>query len=266
MRSIKVIFVFLASLMLIYGCSDSNDRSSEDVISGLLTRPSNPACEIPDPPDGTTAVTLQRVFSNLSFSAPVLLKQSPNNADRWYVVEQGGIIRTFLSNDLSATIFADISGQVLNAGEQGLLGMAFHPDFATNKYLYVYYSANSPRRSVISRFTANDDLRIDASSELVILEVAQPYSNHNGGYIEFGADGYLYIGLGDGGSGGDPDNYAQDPNTLLGSMLRIDVDNPADPGVQEYSNPADNPYVGSSGLDEIYAIGLRNPWRWSIKA
>ncbi len=250
--------------MLIYGCSDSNNRSSEDVVSGLLTRPANPGCEIPDPPDGTTAVTLQRVFSNLSFSAPVLLKQSPNNADRWYVVEQGGIIRTFLSNDLSATIFADISGQVLNAGEQGLLGMAFHPDFATNKYLYVYYSANSPRRSVISRFTANDDLTIDASSELVILEVAQPYSNHNGGYIEFGADGYLYIGLGDGGSGGDPDNYAQDPNTLLGSMLRIDVDNPADPGVQEYSNPADNPYVGSSSLDEIYAIGLRNPWRWSF--
>ena len=264
MRKIKIIFYLFATLVFLSACSNSKNNSSQDSVSGLLTRPANPACEIPDPPDGTTAVTLQRVFTNLSFNDPVLLKQSPNNTDRWYVVEQGGVIRTFQSDDLSATIFADLSGQVLSGGEQGLLGMAFHPGFATNRYLFVYYSANSPRRSVISRFTANDDLTIDETSELVLMEVDQPYANHNGGNIEFGADGYLYIGLGDGGSGGDPLNHAQDPDTLLGSMLRIDVDNPADPGVQEYSNPADNPYVGTSGLDEIYAIGLRNPWRWSF--
>ncbi|MDJ0834447.1 MAG: PQQ-dependent sugar dehydrogenase [Gammaproteobacteria bacterium] len=260
MLRLNVILLLLATLVFINACSSSSD----DTYSGLSTRPANPACEIPDPPDGSTAVTLERVFTSLSFNAPVLLKQSPINSDRWYVVEQGGIIRTFLSGDLSATVFADLSGQVLNAGEQGLLGMAFHPEFASNRYLYVYYSADPPRRSVISRFTANDDLTIDGASELLIMEVDQPYANHNGGNIEFGADGYLYIGLGDGGSGGDPLDHAQNINTLLGSMLRIDVDNSANPGVQEYSNPADNPYVGTSGLDEIYAIGLRNPWRWSF--
>ena len=270
MQRIKIVFVLLATIAFLNACGNSDDGAAddhgaaEDVVTGLFTRPDNPECEIPDPPNATTSAALERVFTNLSFSAPVLLKQSPNNPDRWYVVEQGGSIRTFLSNDSTATTFADISGRILNSGEQGLLGMAFHPDFAGNRYLYVYYSSNSAQRSVISRFTANDDLSIDSTSELIIMEVDQPYSNHNGGNIEFGPDGYLYIGLGDGGSGGDPLNHAQNPDTLLGSMLRIDVDNPANPGVQEYSSPADNPYVASNGRDEIYAIGLRNPWRWSF--
>jgi len=264
MCKIRFISLLLVTVFITTACNSSNDNHSEDAVSGLLTRPNNPSCEIPNPPNSTTAVTLERVFPDLSFNAPILLNQSPNNSNRWYVVEQGGTIHTFLSDYTSATIFADISGQVLNSGEQGLLGMAFHPNYASNNYVFVYYSSNSAQRSVISRFTANDDLSIDASSELVILEVDQPYSNHNGGHIEFGADGYLYIGLGDGGNGGDPLNHAQNPNTLLGSMLRIDVDNPTTPGVLEYSNPSDNPYVGNNGLDEIYAIGLRNPWRWSF--
>ena len=264
MRRIESACALLALSFLIIACSDSNISSSDGLVSGLDTRSSNPGCEIPDPPNATTAVTLQRVFTNLIFDAPVLLKQSPNNTDRWYVVEQGGVIYTFLSDDASSSIFVDMSGQVLYSGEQGLLGMAFHPHFVTNNYLYVYYSASSPQRSVISRFAANDDLSVDPASELVIMEIDQPYSNHNGGNIEFGPDGYLYIGLGDGGSGGDPLNHAQNPDTLLGSMLRIDVDNPTTPGIKEYSSPADNPYVGGSGLDEIYAIGLRNPWRWSF--
>jgi uncharacterized repeat protein (TIGR03806 family) len=263
MGRIGAAFALLSLPFLIVACSDSSSRSPEGLVSGLDTRSSNPSCEISSQPNATTDVTLKRVFTNLIFDAPVLLKQWPINSG-WYVVEQGGVIHTFLGDDASSSIFADISSQVLYSGEQGLLGMAFHPDFITNNYLYVYYSASSPLRSVISRFTANDGLSIDPASELVIMEIDQPYGNHNGGNIEFGPDGYLYIGLGDGGSSGDPLNHGQNPDTLLGSMLRIDVDNPTVPGIQEYSSPSDNPYVGSSGLDEIYAIGLRNPWRWSF--
>ncbi len=169
----------------------------------------------------------------------------------------------------SATVFVDIRGRVLSGGEQGLLGMAFHPDFAANGEVFLSYTASSPRRSVLSRFTSLDGGQtLSASSEEVLLTVDQPFSNHNGGHIAFGPDGLLYYGLGDGGSGGDPDNNAQTTTNLLGTVVRIDVDGPPPYGI-----PADNPFAanprcatgtGTAPCPEIYAFGLRNPWRWSF--
>jgi glucose/arabinose dehydrogenase len=220
-------------------------------------------------------ITLTRVFSSLSFTAPVLLLQHPTNTDRWYVVEKTGYIQTFLTNDGSATEFADLTGSVStdpgsNSDERGLLGMTFHPNFASNNYVYVYYSTNAvPLRgspsgteahdSVVVRYTATSATSLDLNSGVEIISIAQPWANHNGGHIVFSTDGYLYIGTGDGGDGGDPLDNAQNTSSLLGKMLRIDVD-----GASPYASPNDNPYVGIAGLDEIYAIGLRNPWRWSF--
>ncbi len=170
-------------------------------------------------------------------------------------------------NAASASTFLDIRGQVNDRGnEEGLLGLAFDPDYTSNGYFYVYYSASSPRRSIISRFSVSpDDFNIaDHNSERVILEVPQPFANHNGGQIVFGSDGYLYVGLGDGGSRGDPGLNGQDPSTLLGTILRIDVSSIDRDG--EYTIPSDNPFVGQGGgvRGEIWAYGLRNPWRFTF--
>ncbi len=185
-----------------------------------------------------------------------------------YVVEQPGIIRVF-NNDSSVTsskVFLDIRDRVLSGGEQGLLGLAFHPDFENNGIFYVDYTASNPRRTVISRFyiKSNTPNEADPSSEERIMEINQPYSNHNGGRILFGPDGYLYIGMGDGGSGGDPQGNGQNRQTLLGTILRIDVDHPA--SGKQYGIPPDNPFAGNTNgfREEIYAYGLRNPWRFSF--
>jgi glucose/arabinose dehydrogenase len=149
--------------------------------------------------------------------------------------------------------------------EEGLLGLAFDPDYSRNGYFYVYYSAAGPRRTVLSRFNirSGDSEIADPASELVLMEIDQPYSNHNGGQLAFGPDGYLYIGVGDGGSGGDPHGNGQNRNTLLGKILRIDVSNSS--AGEKYRIPADNPFTGmSSTRNEIWAFGLRNPWRFSF--
>lgn len=242
-----------------------------EVQFGLSSRPSNTSCIIPDAPVISSEIQLTRVFANLSFLAPVALRQLPTDPNRWYVVEQDGLIKTFLSNDSSATNFIDLTSRIIfNPGfgdETGLLGMAFHPDFAVNNFVYLYYSTpggSLDHQSVISRFTATNATTLDPSSEQILLRIDQPYGNHNGGNILFGPDGYLYIGMGDGGSGGDPEDNAQNINSLLGKMLRIDVDNPDLANGTNYSSPTDNPYFGIPGLDEIYALGLRHPWRWSF--
>ena len=235
------------------------------VVFGLDDRPSNTTCLIPDPPAETAEIALERAFAALSFTQPVGLLQAPGVDDRWYVVEQAGVVRTFKAGDSAATIYADIQSKVTSGGERGLLGMAFHPDFPTTPYVYLSYTAtNNGLRSVISRFTVTSG-SLDTASEQVILDLAQPYGNHNGGQIGFGPDGYLYIGFGDGGSQGDPDNHGQNTHTLLGSMLRIDVD-----AATPYAIPSDNPFASSSGCGngngcpEIWAWGFRNPWRWSF--
>lgn len=207
-------------------------------------------------------------FPNLEFAALVDIQHAGDNSNRLFVLEQEGRIRVFQNDSLvnSTDIFLDIRDKVLYGGEQGLLGLAFHPNYSENGYFYLDYTRSNPRRTVISRFSVSQDNpnEADPNSEFVLLEIEQPYSNHNGGQIVFGPDGYLYITLGDGGSGGDPLNSGQDRTTLLGNILRIDVDNPAN-GLN-YGIPNDNPFVGNNEgwREEIYAYGLRNVWRFSF--
>ena len=210
------------------------------------------------------SVPVEQVFSALRFERPVDLQHA---GDLLFLVEQRGMIYVF-DNDpavAQATEFLDIRTKVSRASnEEGLLGLAFAPDYATSGDFYVYYSARSPRRSVIARYarSAADNRKADASSEEILLTVAQPYGNHNGGQLAFGPDNYLYIGLGDGGSAGDPQGHGQDRTTLLGSLLRIDV------STTPYSIPSDNPFEGNTSgyKEEIWAWGLRNPWRFSFDA
>ena len=197
------------------------------------------------------------------FSSPLNIQNAGD--DRLFIVEQGGIIK-ILNPDgsINPIDFLDISSLTNGGGERGLLGLAFHPDYNNNGYFYVYYTDNSGDTQV-SRFSVDgsDPNIADPGSELFIIDVAQPFSNHNGGCLEFGPDGYLYIGLGDGGSAGDPGNRAQNLLLLLGKLLRIDIDNPG--GGNNYGIPGDNPFVGDpDALDEIWAYGLRNPWKFSF--
>ncbi len=198
------------------------------------------------------------------FNSPVSIKNAGDN--RLFVVEQDGIIKIVNSDgSVNATPFLDIDGRVIDTGnERGLLGLAFHPQYMSNGFFFVNYINNSGD-TVVSRFITNPpngDVA-DPNTEEILLTISQPFSNHNGGDLAFGSDGYLYIATGDGGSGGDPDNYAQNLNSLLGKMLRININNAE--GGNNYAIPADNPFVGNAGaLDEIWAYGLRNPWRFSF--
>lgn len=211
------------------------------------------------------AQTTVRIATGLS--RPLFVTHAPGDYDRIFIVEQWtGRVRLYHldSATLDPVPFLDIDSLVIGSGnERGFLGLAFHPDYQNNRYFYVSYNDNSGT-SVIARFTASSDPdSAIASSRLNILTQTQPYSNHNGGCIAFGPDGYLYIGFGDGGSGEDPQNYAQNINSLLGKMLRLDVDTMTPPN--NYSIPADNPFVGVPGYrEEIWAVGVRNPWRWSF--
>ncbi len=193
------------------------------------------------------------------FVEPVDIAFDPDQG-RAFVVEQGGYIRLVENGGPVDPAFLDIADQVTGDTEQGLLGLAFHPDYAANRYLYVSYT-DLNGDTVIARFTANAaNTQADPGSEFPILTVDQPYNNNNGGDLAFGPDGYLYIPLGDGGWLNDPENRAQDPTTLLGKVLRIDVD-----GGSPYAIPPDNPFVNDPNtLDEIWAIGVRNPWRASF--
>lgn len=180
---------------------------------------------------------------------------------RLFVTQQDGLIKIVNADGtVNPTAFLDLTALTNADGERGLLGLAFHPDYADNGFFYVNYT-NIAGNTVVARYnrsSTNNNLA-DPNSALVLLTVNQPFSNHNGGGVRFGSDGYLYIGMGDGGSGGDPNGNAQNLNTLLGKMLRIDVNGP-----DTYSIPEDNPYVGIPGEDEIWATGLRNPWKFSF--
>ena len=212
---------------------------------------------------GQPALELQVVTADLD--RPVVITNAGDGTGRLFVAEQDGVIRIITAaGALLPQPFLDISAQTSCCGERGLIGVAFHPNYGVDGTFFVHYSdANGD--TVISRFSvsaANPDLA-DIGSEVEILAVAQPFSNHNGGQIEFGPDGYLYIGLGDGGDGGDPGDRGQNLGLLLGKILRIDIDN-QDPGLA-YAVPLDNPFVDVAGAaDEIWAYGLRNPWRFSF--
>ena len=211
---------------------------------------------------------MERAFPNLTFRRLTNLVQPQGALGLFFATEQAGVVRVFPNdpNAAEASIFLDIRDRVSEENnEEGLLGLAFDPQYATNGHFYVYYSASSPRRSVVSRFTVSEDdpLAADSDREAVIMWIPQPYGNHNGGQLAFGPDGYLYIGLGDGGSAGDPRGNGQDLGTLLGSILRIDVRDTSD--VFAYSVPSDNPFIDVEGaMPQIWAYGLRNPWRFSF--
>jgi glucose/arabinose dehydrogenase len=228
----------------------------------------------PPPPDEIPQITTQRVFEQLSFNQPVALLQAPGDSGRWFVVEQSGVVRVF-DNDPStsnSSVFVDITDRVASGGETGLLGIAFHPSFPGTPEAYLSYTARSGNQLIsrISRFSTGDGgATLNKDPEDILLTVLQPQDNHNGGDLVFGQDGFLYASLGDGGGGGDPGENAQNTANLLGSILRIDID-----GNSLYNIPVDNPFAsinlcvqGFSGGDpcpEIYAYGLRNPWRISI--
>lgn len=213
--------------------------------------------------------SLENAFPNLSFSSALFLNHAGDGTNKIFIVEQAGRIKVFPNSDTvtSAKVFLDITDRVASGGEMGLLGLAFHPDYVNKGYFYVDYTISNPTRTRISRFqvSAENPDSADIHSEVILLTFDQPFQNHNGGWIGFGPnDGYLYIATGDGGSGGDPQNNAQNITKFLGKILRIDIDN-QDVGLQ-YAIPPDNPFVDSTGnaVKEIYAWGLRNPWRNSF--
>ena len=232
---------------------------------GVVAMVSLLACN--DVPPVPTSIQVERVFPDLSFQEMTNLVQPDDTSGLIFITEQRGVIYAFSANNSQqADIFLDITDRVNRGGnEEGLLGLAFDPDYQENGYFYVYYSAADPSRSVLSRFSLDEeDTNIaDPESEVIIMEVEQPYSNHNAGQLAFGPDGYLYIALGDGGGAGDPEGNGQNLGTVLGSILRIDVSGLSAPG--DYEIPADNPFVGTEGAqEEIWAFGLRNPWRFSF--
>ena len=198
------------------------------------------------------------------FSSPVEIVNAGDS--RLFVVEQGGNIKILNSNGtVNATPFLNVSTLISTGGERGLLGLAFHPNYASNGFFFINYT-NTAGNTVIAKYTvnltgANPTPNVANTTGTILMTITQPYSNHNGGSLKFGPDGFLYIGMGDGGSGGDPQNYAQNINSNLGKMLRINVNSTVSPF---YTSPATNPYVGVAGNDEIWSIGLRNPWKFSF--
>ena len=234
-------------LMVLSGCGGSNGMAGS-------------------PAPGLSNIHLIRIATGLS--APLDLQQPDDGTGRLFVVEQGGTVRIVQNGGLLPGDFLDIAARVHMEGESGLLGLAFHPHYAQDPRFFVNYVrqlASGQLQTVIAEFrpSAADSNRADAASERQLLVVNQPFSNHKAGQLVFGADGYLYFGLGDGGSGGDPFGNGQNLQTLLGKMLRIDVDSQPAAGLA-YAIPPDNPFAGGGGRPEIWAYGLRNPWRFSF--
>ncbi len=214
----------------------------------------------PTPTPEPLSLSFTPVASGLS--APNAITHAGDGSERLFLVEQGGRVRILAAGALRPDPFIDIADRLLSGGEQGLLGLAFPPGFAQKGYFYLHYNRSGDGASVLSRFfvSADPDLALAASEE-VLLVVPQPFANHNGGQLAFGPEGLLYVALGDGGSGGDPQGHGQNPASLLGKLLRLDVEGGAVP----YGLPADNPFAGSlTSRPEIWALGLRNPWRFSF--
>ena len=237
---------FLAFLALA-GCGGSSSTSSATV---------------PGPaPTSWPQVSLSRVTGG--FVLPVHVTHAGDGSDRIFVVEQGGRIRILDNGVALPSPFLDISSLVACCGEQGLLSVAFPPGFPAKQHFYVNYTRIADGATVVARYrvSAADTNTADPASEEVLLTIPQPFSNHNGGQLAFGPNGYLYIGMGDGGSGGDPLNNGQTPGVLPGKLLRIDVES----SVVPYGIPGTNPFLGMAGYrEEIWALGLRNPWRFSF--
>ncbi len=276
--SVFLIFAAMSSLASCQAPATGNPPAPTAAQTGQQAT-NTPAEVPPEPGKATPASTttgpvdikleITDAYPALSFNKPLYFTTAGDGSRDCFVVEQTGRILIFedSSNAAKADTFLDLSKRIdLGGDEKGLLGLAFHPDYQKNGYLYVNYT--NKNNTVIARYTrrADNPGKADPASEQIILTFPQPYTNHNGGQVAFGPDGYLYIGTGDGGSSGDPKNNAQNRSSLLGKILRIDVDHP-DSG-RAYGIPADNPYAGNQQgyREEIYALGLRNPWRFSFNA
>ncbi len=259
------------------GCGDDNNNSDGDttprdapVVDAAPTidapPDATPLAPCSTPVSGST-ITTRRIGG---VSGAAMLATAPPNDPRLFVVEQQGRIRIFENEVLRPEPFLDLTspGPVIAGGENGLLGLAFHPEYHLNRTFYVFYTADdtsgvSNQRNVVARCTASAaDPNVADPTCTDILSIPDFAPNHNGGMIEFGPDNFLYISTGDGGGAGDPQRVGQDPDSLLGKMLRIDVNTPSDG--RQYGIPATNPYVAGGGAPEVFAIGLRNPWRWSF--
>ena len=255
---------------LLVACSRPQQKAPSLTDTPQETQAANasPTSAATSVPLSQVSVKPERAFPALGFQNMTGLYDPGDGTNRLFVLEQPGRIRVFENREdvQSAQVFLDITSRVNSRGnEEGLLGLAFAPDFATSGHFFLDYTAANPRRTVISRFTVASprDGVADPASEFVILEIDQPYENHNGGQIAFGPDGYLYIGMGDGGSAFDPQKNGQNLGVLLGKLLRIDVSQGE--GEHRYRIPRDNPFVGQQGArGEIWAYGLRNPWRFSF--
>ncbi|MCH8261185.1 MAG: PQQ-dependent sugar dehydrogenase [Planctomycetes bacterium] len=251
---------------LVIGCAGACAGGESPQAEAQTAQDSPTTATAPD--ESLPTVRLSRAFPRLTFTRPIYLTHAGDGSDRLFVVEQRGRILVFQnrSDVTAAQEFLDIRPIVrMRHNEEGLLALAFHPKYAENGRFYVYYTASDPRRGVLSRFSVSvdDPGRADPSSEQVILEVEQPWGNHNGSTVLFGPDGYLYMSLGDGGAANDPHNNGQDLSTLLATIIRIDVDR-QDPD-RNYAIPKDNPFVNRPGArGEIWAYGLRNIWRMSF--
>ena len=268
----------IALVLLLVACGGNDDKKMD---AAVCTAPCDaPIVPVDAPPLATDAAPFApctpiagstvkaRKIGTVSGGA--ILATSPPGDGRLFVIEQNGRIRIFENEVLKPTPFIDISSTIVAGGEQGLLGLAFHPQYATNGQFYVFYTATNPVAGgdafvdVLATYkgSASDPNVADPASGQIVLSIPDFASNHNGGMIEFGSDGFLYIGTGDGGGGGDPQRNGQNKNALLGKMLRIDVDHPA--GGKPYGIPTGNPFAAGGGAAEVWMYGLRNPWRWSV--
>jgi len=234
-RALAAVFAAGILMMAFTGCKENSARQAPSVPSGLET-----------------------VATGLDF--PLYLTTAPGDDNRLFIVEKGGLIRIIKNGTLLETPFLDIHRLVSTGGEQGLLGLAFDPGYATNGRFYVSYTDTSGDSKIVRYSVSGNPDIAQTAPDRVLLTIDQPFANHNGGNIVFGPDGYLYIGMGDGGSGNDPHGNGQDKTDLLGSLLRIDV-RPQD----DYTIPGDNPFISQpSARPELWDIGLRNPWRFSF--
>jgi uncharacterized repeat protein (TIGR03806 family) len=266
--------------------ASATTSATPPVVGGLDGRPANATCLAGDPPSSTVSIALQRVFASLpNFTQPIAMLQEPGNSARWYVVQKTGSVRVFnnTANVSSTSEFINIASR-LNSNpassndERGLLGMAFHPNYPTDPRVYLFYTGTHPTLGLVDRVSqfrlAAGGTTLDPASEIELLNVDDPEDNHNGGNIAFGPDGFLYIGIGDGGGGNDQHGAignSQLLTTLLGKMLRINI--AAATVAQPYTIPSSNPFAanplctggtGAASCPEIYAYGFRNPWRWSF--
>lgn len=235
-------------------CDDENTSSGDGCSATCQLENGSALCDGVPTVSGTA---LDTVLVQGGLTRPLFVTAPPLDTTRIFIVEQDGFVRIVKNGTLLPTPFIDVSGANSCCDERGLLGMAFARDYQTSGVFYLSYTNNSGD-SELRRYTVSGNPDVANPTGTLVLTVDQPYANHNGGNIAFGPDGYLYFGFGDGGGGGDPDENGQDLNELLGKMLRIDVNAPT------YTSPASNPFVGAAGRDEIWAYGLRNPWRWSF--